>query len=287
MSSPRRPMAGPGRACRAGLALAACLGLSGVAAAQRSPALDRASLSIGGFDARSSTVLHARTTDGSLYGDVHLENDLGFPRRDWTQRLRADFMIDDDQGLSFDFYRYRRAHHAVLDTGILYNGVTYDTHALAEGLLGFDFGSVAYRWWVGRGDDVLGLGIGAGYYRVEASISGQATVTALPGYSVTGYTVTSTNDNAWAPLLQLGWRHALGEHWRLYADASGVKKNGGRLHGHAYRAALGVQWFPAPSWGISADYGIQRIRLWRRHYYYRDSLDLKLDGPSVYATLRF
>lgn len=262
--------------------LVAATGLGGVAHAQQSPALDRASVWIGGFDARSVTLLHARTPDGSSYGDVSLERDMGFPRRDWTPRLHAEVLVGENQGLSFDFYRYRRENSTALTRRVLYNGITYDTYTMVHGLLGFDFGSAAYRWWFGRGDDVLGLGVGAGYYRVDAWILGQATVNGISGEAR-----ASTNDNAWAPMLQLGWRHAFDRHWRLYLDASGVKKNGGRLHGHAYRAAVGVQWFPRGRLGISAEYGVHRIRLWQRHATYHDSLDLKLDGPSVFAILRF
>jgi hypothetical protein len=268
-------------ACPA-IGVALVLGLAGAASAQKSPALDRASLWVGGFDARSRTLLHARTPDGSQYGDVQLENNLGFPHRDWTPRLRAEVLVGDSQGLSFDFFRYRREHAATLPRRVLYNGITYDTHTRVHGWLGFDFGSAAYRWWFGKGDDVVGFGVGAGYYRVEASVLGQATVNGMSGLAR-----ASTNENAWAPLLQLGWRHAFGDHWRLYFDASGVKKNGGRLHGHAFRAALGAQWFPAGRLGISAEYGVQRIRLWQHHASYDDSLDLQLDGPSVYVTLRF
>jgi len=44
--------------------------------------------------------------------------------------------------------------------------------------------------------------------------------------------------------LQLGWRHAFNDQWRMYANAAGVKKNGGRLHGHIYNVDLGVAWYP-------------------------------------------
>jgi len=268
------------------LACGACA--SGAAAAQHSPALDRASLWIGGFYAAGDTTLHARTLDGSNFGNVHLEDDLGFRRRAWTQRLRADFLVGDSQGFTFDFYRYRRARSTTLDHSIVYQGITYDAQASVQARLGFDFGSAAYRWWIGSGRDVLGIGLGAGYYRVDASIRGQGSLNGLAGYGVvTGQAQSSTDDSAWAPLLQFGWRHAFGDHWRMYLNAAGVKKNGGRLYGHVYRAALGVQWFALRHFGISAEYGINRVRLWQRHAGYDDSLDLKLDGPSVFATLRF
>lgn len=273
--------------CHLRLLVFAGLCFSGAAAAQHSPALDRASLWIGGFAARSTTMLHARTPDGSNYGQVNLEDDLGFRRRIWTPRLRADVLVGDSQGFSFDFYRFRRTRSTVLTHDITYDGTTYDAQANVRGLLGFDFGSIAYRWWIGSGNDVLGFGIGAGYYRLDASISGQATVRNVLGQSVSGQVTTGFNQNAWAPLLQLGWRHAFGRSWRLYIDASGVKKNGGPLSGHVYRAALGAQWFPTGRLGISVEYGINRIRLWQHRARYDDSLDLRLDGPSVFATLRF
>jgi hypothetical protein len=270
------------------LALAAGLCAGGPAMAQHSPALDRASFWIGGFYAASDTTLHARTLDGSNNGDVHLEKDLGFRRRAWTPRLHADVLVGDSQGFSFDYYRYRRERGTRIANSITYQGVTYDAQASVQARLGFDFGSAAYRWWFGSGRDVVGIGLGAGYYRVDASIRGQGTLNGIVGLgAVSGQAESSTDASAWAPLLQLGWRHAFGDHWRLYLDASGVKKNGGRLYGHVYRAAFGAQWFPLRHLGISAEYGVNRIRLWRHNANYDDSLDLKLDGPSVFATLRF
>ncbi len=263
------------------LFLAGLLG-SGSAMAQHSPALDRFSIWLGGYDANSDTVLRAGLADEHFGGAVDLEDDLGLRKRAWSRRLRADVLIGDSQGLSFDYYRYRRQHSAVLADRVTYQGVTWDARARVHGSLGFDFGSVAYRWWIGKGSDVFGIGLGAGYYRIRASIHGQATVN---GDVMQAH--ASTNDGAWAPLLQLGWRHAFNSRWRMYANASGVKKNGGPLYGHIYNLALGVQWFPTEHFGISAEYDLDRVRLHQRHHRYNDSLDLRLDGPSIFATLRY
>ncbi|KGI77415.1 hypothetical protein LF63_0110860 [Oleiagrimonas soli] len=262
--------------------LVAGLLVSGTVAAQHSPALDRASIWIGAYDSGSDTTLRASNRDGSAYGDVNLEDDLGFSKRAWSPRLRADVLIGDSQGFSFDYYRYRRERSKTLSDSITYEGNTYEAQASVRGKLGFDFGSAAYRWWIGHGNDVFGIGLGAGYYRVDASIRGQASVNGQ-----TAQAESSTDESAWAPLLQLGWRHAFNDRWRMYLNASGVKKNGGNLYGHIYNAALGVQWFATKHFGISAEYDINRIRLHQRHDAYNDSLDLKLDGPSVFATFRF
>lgn len=278
----RRPHFRSRRLVLAPLAAVALYAVAGSALAQHSPALDRASIWVGGYDAASDTTIHGRSKDGALYGDVNLEDDLGFADRKWSPRLRAELLIGDSQGFAFDYYRYDRDESKTLAAPITYDGTTYDAAAEAHGKLRFDFGSAAYRWWFGRGNDVFGVGLGAGYYKVRASISGQVTVA---GVSAQGR--SATDADAWAPLLQLGWRHAFNDRWRMYFDASGVKKNGGSLYGHVYNAALGVQWFPAEHFGISAEYDINRIRLHQEHDRYDDSLDLKLDGPSVFATFRF
>lgn len=262
--------------------VAAGLIYGGAAAAQHSPALDRVSIWLGGYYAQSDTILRASTPDGSTWGDLNLEDDLGFRKYSWSPRLRADFLIGDSQGLSIDYYRFLRDRSKVLRDSVTYNGDTYDAEASVRGKLGFDFGSVAYRWWIGKGNDVFGVGLGAGYYRVDASIAGQASLNGN-----TAQAESSTEASGWAPLLQLGWRHAFNGHWRMYVNASGVKKNGGHLYGHIYDAALGVQWFPTEHFGISAEYDVDRIRLHQRHETFNDSLDLRLDGPSVFATFRY
>ena len=88
-------------------------------------------------------------------------------------------------------------------------------------------------------------------------------------------------------MLTLGWRHAFNDQWRMYADASGVKKNGGSLDGHIWNAALGVEYFPWQNVGIGAEYGLTRIKLNQSKRNYDASLDMRLDGPSLFLRLRF
>lgn len=256
---------------------------SGSAVAGHAPALDRATLWLGGYYARSDTTLGGRTADGTLDGQLHLEKDLGLNTRDGAPRARLDLLLGDSQGFSFDYYRYDRSNSRRLSRRIDYRGNIYAASARVDARLRFDFGSAAYRWWFGTGSNAFGLGLGAGYYSVDGRVSGQATVNG----STTTQATSEDREHAWAPLLQLGWRHAFNDHWRMYLDASGVKKNGGRLHGHVYNADLGVQWLPTGHLGLSAEYGINRIHLYQTHHSYDDRLKLNLDGPSVFVTLRF
>lgn len=255
---------------------------SSAALADTSPALDRFDLSVGGFYANTSTTIGARSSTIPASGSVNLEHDLGFDNRKTVPRVRLDFLIGDHQGFSFDYYSINRSRTKTLSDSLSYGGNDYSASASVRGKLDFDFGSAAYRWWFGSGSDVFGLGIGAAYYRVHAGISGEATFDGQTAQASTTYSET-----AGAPLLQIGWRHAFNENWRMYFDASGVKKNGGNLNGHIYNAALGVEWYPWKNLGFGVEYGYTRIKLNDDHSDYAENLDMKLHGPSAFVRLRF
>lgn len=256
---------------------------SSVTFAQQSPALDRVSIWLGGYRANTDTTIGASDKSGQLNGDFNLEKDLGFADHKSVPRARLDFLIGDSQGFSLDYYSVNRSRSKTLSQGISYAGNDYSASATVKGKLDFDFGSAAYRWWFGQGSDVFGLGLGGAYYRVHTGISGEANVN---GDSV-GQVSSSSNDSAWAPMLQLGWRHAFNDQWRMYFDAAGVKKNGGRLNGHIVNAALGLEWFPWKNVGLGAEYGYSRIVLHQRKQNYNANLDMKLDGPSLFVRFRF
>ena len=87
----RRPRAG----CAAvfvSLALASSASL-----AQQSPALDRVSIWLGGYNAHADTTIGASDKSGQYGGDFNLENDLGFRDRKNVPRARLDFLIGDRQ----------------------------------------------------------------------------------------------------------------------------------------------------------------------------------------------
>ncbi|WP_426690575.1 hypothetical protein [Rhodanobacter ginsengiterrae] len=262
------------------LALAAA---SSSALAQQSPALDRISIWLGGYDAHADTTIGASDKSNRYGGDFSLEKDLGFKDHKRVPRARIDFLLGDSQGFSLDYYSVNRENSRSLSRGISYNGNDYNAAASVRGKLNFDFGSAAYRWWLGHGNDVFGVGLGGAWYRVHAGISGEASVN---GNSV-GQASSSTTDSAWAPMLQLGWRHAFNDQWRMYLDAAGVKKNGGRLNGHIVNAALGVEYFPWQNVGFGAEYGYSRVVLHQRKHDYNANLDMKLDGPSLFVRFRF
>ncbi|TBR39500.1 MULTISPECIES: hypothetical protein [Dyella] len=260
----------------------AMLAASSSAFADQSPALDRVSIWLGGYWANTDTKIGAGDNGGLVYGRFGLEDDLGFPDHKFSPRARLDWLLGDHQGFSFDYYNINRSETKTLTKDIRFGGNDYLASARVKGKLDFGFGSAAYRWWFGSGQSVFGVGLGAAYYRLRTGLSGEASVGGISGQAS-----SSSDDSAWAPMLQLGWRYAVSDQFRIYIDASGIKKNGGNLNGHIYNAALGLEWFPWQNVGLGAEYGYQKIKLNQRHHDYYDDLNMRVDGPSLFVRFRF
>lgn len=265
------------------LGSAIVLGMASTAAfAQQSPALDRVSLWVGGYYSNNDTDLsaHGRDAYSGIDGNLNFEDDLGLKKHSVDPRVRADFLIGDSQGFSFDYYQIHRHR-----TGDYYQPIpalNTDVGAHIEGTVNYDFGSASYKWWFGHSSDVFGVGLGAAYYKVDFRLDGTAHAGAESGSASASY-----DDSAWAPMLTLGWRHAFSDQWRMYADVAGVKKNGGDLNGHIWNASLGVEWFPWHNIGLALEYSASRLHLNKEYHDATARLDLKSDGPALYLRARF
>lgn len=243
--------------------------------------LDRVSVSVGGYETHSSTTLGASIPAG-LGVDVNLEDDLGFDTNSFSNRFRANFLIGDRQGLGFDYYSYRHDSSLHRDFAVSLPDGERLLKPDLRGKLSFTFGSAAWRWWFGDEDTVVGLGIGAGHYRVAVDLNGHV--------EAAGHTYRvdeSAGVSTWAPMVQAGWRHAFNDHWRMYFSAAGVFKNGGSLRGHIYNASFGVEWLPTDHWGLSLEYGLNNVRVRQDTEDYRRTLNLDLSGPSAFVHMRF
>lgn len=252
------------------------------ASAQQSPALDRVSLWLGGYYSRDETRLSAEG-DGpyaGIQGELGFENDLGFKDHSVDPRARFDFLLGDSQGFSFDYYRIHRDRDAAYARAIPSLGT--DVGAQVRATLDYDFGAASYKWWLGHGSDVFGVGLGAAYYKVSFRVSG----TAHAGDEAGSFS-DSYDESAWAPMLTLGCRHAFSDQWRMYANVAGVKKNGGNLSGHIWNAALGIEWFPWQHLGFALEYSTSRLHLNKDYREGIAKMDLNSDGPALYLRARF
>jgi hypothetical protein len=246
--------------------------------ADPSPALDRVGIWLGGYYPDTRATLSA-SSDRYDIGENKLRIGDG---HDTVPRVRLDFLIGDSQGLAFDYFSFNRDRRESLDRAFDFGGNQFDLGADVKGRFELDFGSAAYRWWLGSGNSVFGVGLGAAYYRLKVAVSGNVIANGESASASARY-----DEDAVAPLLTLGWRYAISDTFRIYADASGIKKNGGNLEGHAYNGAVGLEWFPIENIGIAAEYAATRIKLDHSGDIYDANLDVKLDGPAAYLRMRF
>ncbi|OAK63967.1 hypothetical protein A3K87_15285 [Variovorax paradoxus] len=247
------------------------------ALADPSPALDRFSFSVGGYNADPKFNASVNSPYGSLQsGDIK-------PGRVTMPRVSADVLLGDSQGISFDYYQYKRDYSGGIASNNSFGSFgSLNTFGNANISTKLDFAKLSYKWWIGSGNTVLGLGAGAAYYRATLGASASAVVNGQVGtYS------QSSSDNAIAPLLEIGVRHAITPDLRLFADASGVWKNGGRFHGNIYNASAGVEWFPVKNVGLVLAYNVTNIDLTRDADFADTRLKVRLQGPSAFLKARF
>jgi hypothetical protein len=265
------------------LALAAVLTATASAAqAQQSPALDRISISAGAFYAKPKIHAAGDTSQGYLSTPDAEGSHTTLPR------VKAEILLGDSQGLALDYWRYDKDYNPTIAGASTVDGQPVSGSATVNGNLRLDLAQLAYRWWLGRGSDVFGVGVGAAYLHAKVSATGNGQVTGVSGLpqTVNFSGRGEASESGYAPLVELAWKHAFNEQLRLVAEASGIKKNGGNVDGHVYGGTLGLEWFPARNVGVVADYGIQRVQLSRDGE--RDAdLKLRLTGPSAYVKLRF
>lgn len=254
---------------------------AGMAQAQQSPALDRMSISAGAFYAEPKIHVGGDTRYGRIDTPDEEIDDTTLPR------VKAEILIGDSHGVSFDYFRFSKGYGATLDGDTVYEGRPVSGTITADAKLRLELARLSYKMWFGKEKNAFGVGLGAAYLRAKISGSAQANVSAsnpTQNYSWSG--ADSASDSVWAPTVELAWRHALNEKVRLYAEAAGIKKNGGSVEGHVYNGAVGVEYFPVKNVGLVLDYGIQKIDLHRNGDRTAD-LDLKLTGPSAYVKVRF
>lgn len=246
--------------------------------AEPSPALDRFSFSVGAFNADPTLNASVNTPYGRLdSGDIE-RSSVTLPR------VQAELLLGDSQGLSFDYYRYSRDFSQSFAGGGTLGSTSLAGAASVDLGLRLDFAKLAYKWWIGSGNTVLGLGAGAAYYRATLDTNAIAVVNGQAA-SIN----QRDSEDAFAPLLEVGVRHAFTPDLRLFADASGVRKVGGDFRGNIYNAAAGVEWFPVKNIGLVLSYNVTNIDL-KRDFDSGDStarLHVRLKGPSAFLKARF
>lgn len=251
-----------------------------VAHAEPSPALDRVSIWLGGFQADIDGYLSLRDPGNNV--DTGDQQILSGDKT--VQRAKLDWLIMDSQGFSVDYFRINDKSSRGISQPFTFNGVNYTAAGQIASDTTLDIGNFSYRWWFGDASNnhVFGLGLGAAYYRLDATLNASVSLAPL-SYS----TIERYDESGWAPLVTLGWRSKITDQVRIYADLSGVRKDGGDLSGTITNAAIGAEWFPWKNVGIGAEYASTRIRLKQKNDAATARMRLEFDGPAVYLRLRF
>jgi hypothetical protein len=225
------------RSCVLAILAGAGCAMSTPALAEPSPALDRFSLSVGAFHAEPTLDAGLNTPYGRFDTRDIEGGSVTMPR------ITADVLIGDSQGFSLDYYRFNRDY----GTGFANSFAIGPTSVTALGNvnldLKLDFAKFAYKWWIGSGNTVLGLGAGVAYYRVSLDSN------ALAG--VNGATATFSqhdSDDAFAPLLEVGVRHAISPDLRLFADVSACARAAAVCAGTSTTRRLGWSGSPSRTW---------------------------------------
>ncbi|MGB4860486.1 MAG: hypothetical protein WBP11_14315 [Dokdonella sp.] len=263
--------------------LAGCLALLASAdlhaqVTRDSQVLDRFSIWLGGYRSSNDVQLNAEDFSGTLStGDINLSR-----FESTLPRIRAELLFGDYQGVAFDYYGFENKRDFKLERSFSFGGQDFAAGVQARSKLSLDVGNMAYRRWIGDEATVFGIGVGVGYYEIDISAQAEAS---LNGHTLNGH--AAYKESAFAPLLQLGWRHAFSNQLRTYVDVSGIRKWKGPLQGHILNASIGVEWFPRQNVGIGAEYSANRIKLNADRSRYSADADIKLRGPSAYLRLRF
>ncbi len=247
--------------------------------ADPSPALDRVSIWLGGYAAKFDATADAQNASTGL----SLSNQPVLSGRTNVGRIRADVLIMDSQGFSADYFRVNQKRSQGIERSFTAGGVNYDVNGSIAHDTTFEAGNLAYRFWMGEGDAVFGLGLGAQYYAISTDITAKASATGVGAYQA----VTRESTSGVAPVLTLGGRMRINDEFRLYADASGSKYQKDGEGGSIVNGALGVEFFPTKNVGIGAEYGVARIRYKRDDGDSVARLNVRMDGPAVYLRLRY
>ena len=264
------------------LAAVAVCAFAQAAYAEIPSALDRASLSVGGFyptiDSRISA--NGPAVAGT---DLSFERDLGLDNNRALTNVRLELLVLDSQGFSIGGYQYSKGGGATLARDIVFGGTEYEASAFVEARLRLQTYNAAWHWWFApTPEDVVGVGLGAAYYDLKGTIDGGITVN---DHSASAH--GEAEGNAIAPLLMLGWRHAFSDSLRGYAYFSGVRKPSGTLTGHLLNGTLGMEYYLWQHLGFALEYSANNLDLKAEKASWEGRASMHFYGPSAFVRVRW
>lgn len=271
------------------LALAVLAAPAANAAEPAHPALDRAWLRLGVFDARSDLDLRWDTSldlpgSGTV---VESRRDLGLQRKQRRPAFELGVLLADRHQLKVYGRSVESGGERFLQRDLSIDGQIYPTDALVDSRIELDQLGVAWTVFAWQSErSAFGVGVGALRYQLDLSLRADIE-TEVEGVPVQTQLRSGLAEQQWLPLLRAEFDRRLSEHWRLGSELAWVRKPSGRVRGNALEAAIELEYLPSPRWGVALRYELDRIDLDYRRSALAADLKLQNRGPQLLARWRF
>jgi hypothetical protein len=123
--------------------------------ADKSAAVDRISVWLGGYQADAEGDLRLTNASGSqTTGDQRI-----LEGSEVIKRARIDWLLFESQGFSIDYYQFDKRDARTIGGTFSFGGVNYTATGELAARSKIDIGNISYRWWTGGEQTAFGLGV--------------------------------------------------------------------------------------------------------------------------------
>lgn len=277
------------RIIQTGLVIALCAAPVVQASPANHPALDRAWLRVGVFDARSNLDLR---WDASLDlpgsgSDIASRDDLGLRRQQRRPAFEFGVLLADRHQLKVYGRSVEARGQRDLQRDLSIDGELYPVGAQVDTRFELDQLGVAWTAFAWQSERAaFGVGVGALRYQLDLKVLADIE-TEVEGMPLSTQLRSGLAEQQWLPLLRAEYDHRLSERWRLGSELAWVRKPSGRVRGNAFEAAVELEYLPNDRWGIALRYTLDRVDLDYRRTALAADFKLQNSGPQLLARWRF
>lgn len=258
---------------------------SAPAATQDTAVLDRVYVS--GAIPTESAEFGARWDYQDLARGTQLDyyDDLGLP--DFDESLRkAGVTLSGSHRVQATRWKIGNAYRGRTTKPLIIEGSGFSSGTAISNMLDAKIETLSYTWFFKRdAEQAFGIGVGASRIRIENNLS--AIVEGFPGdFEID----SSANERVTLPHVRAEYARLIGD-WRVGADASFGRRNGGLLEARSHEAGISLEYLPAAVMAVGLRYSIHRTELERTgpaaESPFTGNLRINSATPQLYITLRY
>ncbi|RZA28631.1 MAG: hypothetical protein EOP02_06835 [Proteobacteria bacterium] len=270
------------------LSLFSLLFLAQHAAAEELTPLDRFWVGAGVYDSDNDLDIRIDGEDLVDGTEVNFQRDFGFDEKELATTVDAGFTLANRHQFTVSGHRYSSSASRTLDETYDVDDQQFVVDADFDGDLDISIMSVGYTYFFHSNErSAFGVGLGGVRYAIDADMVAAGVVDDGEGGVTVVSADVSKSESAWAPMLRVQYSQMLGDQWRLHVELAGVKKSNGSVQGDAIDASVSVDYFPWEHFGFSLRYNYNDVDLDYTKSSYNGRLNLKNQGPSLLAIVRF